>query len=333
MISAYTIGFSNNLIYASRDDLTFSSSPLSSFLFEIYLSELDWYLSQISGFFSFKKLFNFNNYSNNVPLFYKTILNFYLPIKINYFLKYSSNLKSIHSSKNLSVKKYYLSNLPQFFIFDKNLNYLRYIDHFLIGFIGSKVFSLFFYNKLLNFVRGTLHFDFDNPFFYSADDKYIFFLGFNIRLSKILKNSNLNSNLNKKKYLLRICYKIQFYKRKISNEFTNRLNFELVSHFKNITFDKVFNSIDKRKRIWTYIFQLEAVRSASYGKVLLSSDHLSVFSHTIFSKIKLNSVLTYRKYLFSIYVLKSQLGLQKVISNFSFNQTSFDLPFLRQLII
>ena len=333
MISADIIGISSNLIYSSGDNLTFFSSPLSAFLLEIYLSELDWYVSQISGFFSFKKLFDFNNYSKEAISDYDFVLNSYLPIKIKYFLKDNFNLKSIHSSKNLYFKKYYLSKISQFFIFNKNVNYLRYIDHFLIGFIGSKVFSLFFYNKILNFIRGTLHFDFDNPFFYSANDKFIFFLGFNIRLTPFFKNSSFDRSLNKKKYLFRIYYKIQFYKRKISNEFANRLNLELVSHFKNITFNKVFNSIDNGKKIWTYIFQLEAVRSSRYGKILLSSDKLSIFSHGIFMKIRFNSILNYRKYLFSLYIFKSQSSLQKVIRDFPFNQTSLSFPFVRQLII
>lgn len=327
MISANIIGIDNEFVYSSKDDLFPSRTSLSSFLLEIYLSELDWYISKISGFFSFKKLFYSTNCFNNKYIDYNFILQFYLPIRMKKFLVNEPNLKSISSSKILRLKQHCLSSFPEFRIFDKSLNYVRYIDHILIGFVSSKTFSLFFYKKILNFVRSTLHFDFDNPLFYQSNDKFIFFLGFNLRFESNFKNFTANNILGKKRYLLRLLYKIEVYKRKISKDFSNRLNLELISHLNNITSDRIFNSIDKGKKFWTYVFQLEAVRSTSYGQRFLSFDRSPVVSDKIFTKIKLVSVLDYRKYLFNVYIFKTQLTVQKVIQDFTFNQISLSYPF------
>jgi hypothetical protein len=334
MFVANVIGLSNDFIYGSSNNLSFSSGSLSYLLLEIYLNELDWYLSQISGFLSFKKLFSlkdqYKDKDENSSGF-KFLLNNYLPVKAKHLLNEGFELKSIYNQKNLTFKKYYLNNFPRFLVFEKSINYLRYIDQFLIGFIGSKVFSLFIYNKILNFVRANLHFDFDNTFFYQSNDKVINFLGFNIKFDKTIRRSG--EVLSKRKYMLRLLYKIQFYKRKVSKDFSNRLNLELISHFNTISSDKVFQFKGKGNKIWMYIFQLEAVRSIGYGKLFLTSDKISTVSNNIFTEIKFKSILNYRIYLFSTYVFKAQFSLQKVVYNFSLSQNSFSFPFVRQLII
>lgn len=156
------------------------------------------------------------------------------------------------------------------------------------------------------------------------------FLGFNIQFVDV-SNTNrfhrLSYKLNNSRYLLRLAYQIEFYKRKLSKNFLTRLNLELVSHFNRLTSTVVFSSIEKSNKIWSYIFQLEAVRSSNFSRIFLSSDKSVVISKETFTKMKLDYTISYRRYLFSLYISKLQLTLEKIIKSFNFEQLSSCYPY------
>lgn len=82
-------------------------------------------------------------------------------------------------------------------------------------------------------------------------------------------NSKIFSKLKlQKKYIKRVLYRVNIYKSKFVKSFSNRLFSELLLNLEYTlkVNNVVFNMIDK-KRVWIYIFQVEAIRSAQSGKV------------------------------------------------------------------
>lgn len=72
-------------------------------------------------------------------------------------------------------------------------------------------------------------------------------------------------------------------------------------------------------RFWSYIFQLESVRSIQANKIILTKDKEKQLPSEIIYNINIRKELNYQNYLFSLHILKQQ----KILLNAIINQNSF----------
>lgn len=147
-------------------------SFLSFFLFQIYCSELDFYISNLvlrlntRSFIKRKKSLSVN--------LLKTKFLCLIPIKYSKF----SSLKLVDFKNPL----FFDSSIEKdCFIFERNINYVRYMDCFLLGISGSKNFSLRINSKITSFLRGNLHLDMSYFNFSSGFESSTYFLGYQIQ--------------------------------------------------------------------------------------------------------------------------------------------------------
>lgn len=306
MINLGFINFSQDSIYIGRN----SYNILSIFLFEVYLSEFDYYINYFSFKCNLRKYFYKNKLSN--------ILNKdHLSIKLENVLNVFSTLK-ILSIKNLfSLQSYYKNKLNEYIIFDRFIQWVRFKDHFLFGMVSSKSFSNFLKKKLLSFVTSTLHFQIKFKNFYDFKESYVYFGGFVIKLFSFRDNYSASKLKVNKKYFSRLFFRLELMNVKVSNNFLKRFNTELIIQIEKIFTDKRLNiRTFKDRKLWTYIFQLESIRSTQFNKLLTTKDEVSLVANELFSVIKSFDNKVYKRYLFTLFVHKLQLALYQVILKF-----------------
>lgn len=190
-----------------------SKSPLSRFILQIYLIELDRFFfmfasdfNLIKNLFLKRKNLSLMNYKKNVFAYY--------PIKLqSFFLQPNFSLINFISNKVKYCKDFFF--YEKNIIFLKQFTYVRHLDHVLIGFISSMQVNSFFQKKLTSFVRSNLHLDVKSLKVFSFFDKEISFLGFNIRLLKpnLLNYYSLSKLMSNKKYYSQLNNRIKLYKK------------------------------------------------------------------------------------------------------------------------
>lgn len=210
-------------------------------------------------------------------------------------------------------------------VYCKYLYFLRYIDHFLIGILGSTKFFNQIKLRVTNFTRSNLHVSLHN-FNSSFYNEPCIFLGFKILMSLIpvKKDFNFSNYKVKKNYEKRIISRLMAIKSKLSYIYVRRFNSEILNYFTLLLENKKiknFSNLDKQ--IWTYMFQLEAIRAAQFGKLIFTADGNNFFSENFFSTIRSSNLnfLNYKLYSFDIFVKKMQSMLQNLVL-----ETSVFLP-------
>nr|YP_009137058.1 maturase [Euglena viridis]AJF21611.1 maturase [Euglena viridis] len=324
MFVSHILDFSRSHIYQGSNNSTFSL--LSHFLFNIYLNELDYYVFDLINKYNFnKKLF-----SNGIKSLtsFEVLLKQYTPIKLEKRLNNFKNIKVFNIEKYNSFGRFYSDSFLNNILFDKSIEYIRFLDYFIIGFVGSKNFVCGIQNKLTNFLKSSLHFDIKNLNLYLIHDS-IYFGGYNIRLCNLNKLnyqflSKLKSN---KKYIPKILVRLDLSRKKISKKFIKRLQSELFLHVERIYINNGFIPSFKDRRIWTHIFQLEAVRSTQFGKLLITKDQYSIVSNKLIAEVINIQIFEYQKYSFNLYVLKLQVALKEVFNTFPSVISNSILPF------
>lgn len=319
MISSNIINFSDSFIYSSSKN-NFFSSIMSTFLLEIYLNELDSYFLQYSFIHNLRK-----NVKNNFGMLRKSedivgIKKDFLPIRLENNLARHKNLRSFLIMKSNFFKTFFKKNVDSFATFEKHIFYARYLNHTLIGFIGSNNFVESFCRKIKNFVRSSLHFDIRNINTFYSTERNINFCGFDIRLlEKSVDNILTSSSIRtKRKFSAKISSRIISNQRKIVRDFSFRFQDELFFHIKNILKEKSLQSLSlKDYKIWTYVFQLEAVRATQLNKLVMSSEKTYLISEELFTRVKYSRIKTYENYSFNLYISKLQIMLKEAINHFS----------------
>nr|YP_009538638.1 maturase [Phacus pleuronectes]AYQ93658.1 maturase [Phacus pleuronectes] len=270
MLSIGIISVSTSCIYRNFDFQIFNS--LSYFLFNIFLTEFDFYIFGLS--YQFNHCFYLKSLRQNVNFFCerKSFKRNLLPIKLN-SRRFNLCSFTYFFNKDKNFFNFYVNST---FKFQKNLNYVRYLDYFFLGFVSTKFFSLKFKNKIITFLIGNLFLKIENIILFSNLDKNIFFLGYNIRFSsKLLKYSS--SSLIKKN--LSILNKLFFRKLNFSKIFLNNFYVHLSDNFKKFFLLNQLNCLNlENKNIWMYFIQLEAVRSFSFSKNIFNRDLIRIFS-------------------------------------------------------
>lgn len=316
------LDFSGDLIYKKQDFL--KVSLLSSFLLDVYLSELDFFLKDLSVSFGSKFNLYDSSRSSNLDLErrkYNISLKNFISIKLEKNISEFSTLNkfSLFKSQDIfSILKIssFNSSLRSF---DKGIYFIRYLHHLLIGIIGSKNFSITVKNKIHSFLESDLHFAIYDFSFLSKLDSFIFFLGFNIKFS-VLKDNMDSFSLNLKKnqkYKRKVLSRLDFYRCKMSKLYINRVQSELFFNIIRILRMKnIFYSSREEQKTWTYIFQLESVRCSQFSSLILNEEKFSLLSTSIFSEIRTSKFIIYQKYLFNLYLKKLSFILKEVIETF-----------------
>lgn len=320
MINLNILGISSLHIY----NPTNIANNLSTFLLNLYLSQLDIYIKTLCHSSNFKKFLGFKPYF--LKVFYKRNLNViksYIPLKISKYLKSFSDLKKIRILKQTKLDIMYKKNSSElnFSFFFKHIYYIRYNENISLGIIGSKNFAKFIFRKLQSFIRSNLHFDLlESNFQYSFSESMLF-LGFKIQLFNFTsKKDNFTSNLKiNKKYFSRIYARLLFWKKKLSSLTFNRFSYEFFSQIISITHKKNLNfSSLKDRRVWLYLFQLEAIRCFQTGKLINSNDRLNLISESSLKKLKFLNVNSYKNFNFNFYIKKIRIVLKNVLNSFPF---------------
>lgn len=324
LVNCNLIDISGNAIYLKSRFL--DNKPLSYWLLEMYLNELDIFLANIvDSFGSRLNIYLSNKLFSNKSFFFK-----FIPLKLEKNLFKFKNLKLNYINQySFVVEKL----LGKFTLFEISLNRIlysaRYLNHFSLGIIGSKNFSLSLRRKIISFIKTNLLFSIKDFKLYSLPSDYISFLGFNISTYYLSKNSfSLNFRINTiKKYQKKIISRLDSFTLKMSSITNNRIRIELFTNLIRATsFRKGISSSLIDMKIWTFIFQLEAIRCIQYGKIILSEDKHSFFSDELISFVKISELKNYRKYHMSLYSKKIKLVLKTILDTFPYLISKSVLP-------
>lgn len=218
---------------------------------------------------------------------------------------------------------HFSNKIPKLFFisFLRSFYWVRHLNFFLLGFITSKNFSYFLLQKLSSFIRSNLLCDVKDVLFTSYLDKNLFFLGFNFsflnRANYFFYDRKLNFLL---KFTGRVKGRIYFYRQKMLNIINKRFNSEFFLHFLSLMKRRklIVNSISDIK-LWSYIFQLEAIRSFQINKLLFTCDSSNSLNYFLFSELKFDPVkdfVFYRKYSFNLYIRKLHIVFKDILNNF-----------------
>lgn len=304
MLLSGFIGFSKEYFYRNKVVINI----LVEFLLEVFLSSLDFFFLSLEKKYTSKKYVFNTTRSDKQKIFLQSV-------KIDRFLKNSLSLKNF-SFKNFDLiesplsKKFYVKPL----VFERRLNFFRHKYQILFFVLGSKKFSFFLKSKILLFLRSHLQITTKFMDLFNGRSENIFFLGFNIRFS--FKTDNLAVGLLKsnKKYLSKILFKLDSFKKEIARFTINRIYSELFDLVNKSFLDhKLKKFFGKKIFIWSYFFQLEAIRSTQFNRLLLTRDQKFLISNELVSSYLVGTHNTTAKYFFSLYSNKLQFVLLQLL--------------------
>lgn len=161
-------------------------SSLSRFLLNIYLTEVDSFINQLSKKFIIQaKKFNFTARQS-----YKQLINEFNSSRIKYItVKYGSVQKARSIFKNR--KKTYYNKWCVNSISNSFLQYVRYADFFLIGVSHCKKMALSIQQQIDTFIKSNLHLKIKQNKVINRNEGFILFLGFRVYITNIYKQSNI----------------------------------------------------------------------------------------------------------------------------------------------
>ena len=318
LISYGLIDFSDRFIYLKKSFLY--NNFLSIFLFEIYLSEFDIYAENLRRQFISTKIiflkFNKDRKDRIAQLIFPNIVSF--PLKLDKSLSNCRILKDLFIYKKNKIRNFLLTN-HLFLSFHRNFIFTRYKDHSMVVVASSKDFAYFLRNKLFLFMRSNLKMDFTNFQLFSKSDKLIFFLGYNVRymFSKKAYDNFAYFLSFQKKFNVLLLSRLENFRKKLVSLSVKRLNSEFF--FQSYIFlDKkeIFNSKYFKEKYWFYIFQLEAIRSFQFYKVIMSKDLNYLIPKNQIFKFGLQGNFPSSKFFFNSFLSRSNKLLEKIIISF-----------------
>lgn len=324
MINCNLINISDSSIYMKSNFL--ETSLLASWLLDIYLNEFDLFLKGLIHNFSSK----INVYSFNKN-FSKKFCSDFLPLRLEYSLYEHKILKFFFVNEYHFLNVSFLNNSLRLQLnLSRMIYFTRYLNFFCLGLIGSKRFSLSLKRKIISFVRSNLFFDIKGLNILSPFEDYVYFLGFNI---SVLNLMNMKSNRLKlkikaiKNYQIRFLSRLNFFNLRMAALLNNRIRIELFSNLMKIMeFRRKNFPYQMNMKLWTFLFQLESIRSIQYEKVIFSEDQASSFTNEIFSATKNFRLKEYRKYYIGLYAKKVKLVLHDIFETFPFFINKSVLP-------
>jgi hypothetical protein len=301
-------------------------------LLNIYFKEFDFFLEHLSFTNNLKWNLLSRLNANLVHNEYKKYFIKYLSVKLHKNLLEFKSLKFFNTVRFSYFEKYFQSFVHRYKlkVYCKHISFLRYLDHFLIGIVGSHDFLNQVKLRITNFARSNLHVSFStfNSAFYNEP---CVFLGFKIVMSFIPVKNKFDSLSHKlkSKHEKRLFFRLTIIKSKLTYIYARRFNAEMLEFFNFLLEDKnIRNFSNTDKQIWTYMFQLEAIRSAQFGALIFSSSGNNFFSENFFSTIRSTNskILNYKLYSFNVFIKKMQGILQKLVLDSSIFLPTSVLP-------
>lgn len=307
-----------------------SFSLLSRFLLELYLSELDNYIGGV--LLKTKYFFTLSDKVKLKEMFFSNLLLSSLPIKLEKNLKLYSKLSIVNNLRFNHFFSHFISTnfVSGSRVFQRNFYWVRYVNFILFGFITSKNYSYFLFEKVLSFLRSNLLCDLKDIFFSLSSEKNFCFMGFTLLLKEKFINYKFSKKFNDNN-IKKLQARINLYRKKLLNLISNRFSSELYLHFVSfLEKKKVVSRSFSLAKIWTYIFQFECVRSLQLGKLLFSRDRVSSLDHLHFSQVRKKSLISYvfyRRYSFNLYLRKLHFIFRNLISKFDSYYNYSVMPF------
>lgn len=273
MIFVGLLEFSNNNIYQNFSFKTFNS--LSYLVFNIYLSELDFYIFSIVYKFSRKFIFintisSFNEYKKKFlysvfPLKFSLSILCFIEKKYNYDYFCLSSFFYIKSFKKLYYKR--------------KFNYIRYLDFFLIGVFVSKFFILKLNHKISSFIKSNLFLFLEKTLIFSTFEKDINFLGYNIvflRKNSYFSTFNSFHFLSKELLFNRLFFKSLFFLKILLNRFYQKLISFYVKYLNFLSNNLI---LLKNNKIWIYFFSLECLKNIRFSRHFFKSESCLYYNY------------------------------------------------------
>lgn len=316
MFSLGLIDFSDDFIYLKKGIC--NNSLLSIFLFEVYLSELDIYLSSLSMQFNSTKNV-YLKFGKSFSISRSLFNEIFVPLRLHKNILFFGKLKNYFDYGFNSYKRFLLSNFFPLF-YKKSFICKRYKDHCILALVGSKNFVLFLKEKFFSFVRSTLQMDCCNFNILYKTDNHIFFLGFNIRYLFFSNSESFDSNLKVivNRFDVKLFSRLELFRSKLYNLSSKRFNTELVFQTFNLLNNKsVKASSFSDKKFWLFLFQLESIRSFQFYKLVSTADFISLVPTNQSRSIKfLNEFLYYKRYFFDTYLYQCNKIFKKILVSF-----------------
>nr|YP_009541082.1 maturase [Lepocinclis steinii]AYQ93596.1 maturase [Lepocinclis steinii] len=312
----------NSIIGDNYNDI----NSLSFLLFNIYLSELDLYLFNLTTYFNSKYTLFKNFFYTKLFKFNQSVIDF--PLKVNYLC-----LNDRRNYVNLPLKL----NQTCFnsFYFQKDIYYARYLNYFLIGAICSSVFLTKLKFKVISYLRGNLKLEINNFYLLSCNSRSIYFLGYKIALTDFnfcntdSTLSNEKEKLNKKIFSRLSSFKISTNKvflTRIYYEFFFQIDFCLKNSFRSLFRHKF-------KDFYLRLFCYEAIKGFysrkegclyNFNSLLESEKYLKAYFFDLFlfkvKKIISVSELYIYPYLYKSY-LPTDLSFNLLLREFNVNSS------------
>jgi len=308
-------------------------SILQRYFFEVFFNEFDIIANTFfNSLNSSSKIFYFSKFFQVFPGFPKSFITLFFPVKLSRTLFKFYNLNRFFELKKQGFIKYFsvqcISNY--FKIFTRKVFYARYLDNFVIGIIGNNKFAKYIKSNFISFLRSNFQSDVREMEIFQSKNFGLFFAGFNISVfeKKFSNKFSFFSIQIKQKYGARLLAKLNYFRKKLHSSTSTRLYSELFVCFQRILQknSKKFLSPDL-KFLWTYIFQLEAVRSFQYGKLLLNNDSFDLPGRSLLLKLKNSKVFSYDTYSFNLYISKQSFFLKEILKNSSIHINNSVFPF------
>lgn len=315
MINCGSISISSDAIYNSGEYLGYSL--LSSFLLNLYMNEFDSFVQNFAYKFNLRKDFYSSKNEINKSLFlYQNVLRKFSPIKLESNLNYSVNMRNLISEKyDTLFNNFAINNFsPQ--IYKKTIHYVRYLDSILFGLVSSRNFVFFLQKKVQSFLKSQLDFSVKSTNVFDSKENHIVFLGFNIKVCSYEKYYSSVRSFTSKKYFSKILFRLAKIQKRVSKVSLERFNSEFFINLQDISNkNRALNFFAKKKSLWYYIFQLEAVRSTRLNKLVMTDDKQFMVSSEISSFVRKYDINEYQKYSFNLYNSHMQIVLRDIIKD------------------
>ena len=283
------------------NDLNF----LSYLLFEVYLSEIDFYILNLCSFFN-------TNYSLSKEFFYSKLYNDrskfpLVPLMLDKSFSRSFNLFTSEARSNYNCN----------FVFDKHIYYARYLNSFLFGFIGSKTFLSKLKYKIISFLKGNLYLDIKKFSFLYLFDNEVCFCGYNITLVSLYGYDNFKNNiyLKKRDYLKKKLFsRLVSYKLNVSKLLLTRTYYEFFFQIKEFLGSCAkISLLNCYKSFWLSILSYEV------RKTLFNTEFNILLKSSFFV-----SNGSFRNYFFDSYIFK----VKKLVSKLGFVESTLFSSFV-----
>lgn len=166
-----------------RDKGVAQGSVLSPFLFNVYMNQLDHYISELAK--DAEKPFNLTKQNKSeASRAYKAMMARFSTGRIHSALKKYGSVDAMKKALEKEKKEHYdkYGRARGIDLEAKHIQYVRYADDFLIGIVGPKQFAEGIRKDINQFIKGNLHLEVKKDDLINRNEGGVKFLGFMIYL-------------------------------------------------------------------------------------------------------------------------------------------------------